>query len=449
MATSPHEHPGFIRDLGDGLILRRATVADADALAEFSAEMHRNPGSPTPDMAVGVWTRDLVTRPHPTFAVGDFTIVEDVASGAIVSSIAFISQTWAYNGITFGVGRPELVATHPDYRRRGLVRAQFDVVHGWSAERGELVQGITGIPYYYRQFGYEMAVDLGGGREAYSPSVPALKEGEAEPYRMRPATEADLPLVSSLYDRGARYCLTCVRDMTLWRYELNGRSPGNAGEVDLRIIETPEGEAVGYIIQAPRLWGHTFWVSDVEVKPGVPWLKLAPCVLRHFDATAKAYAAKDGGKVQYPSIGLSMPAQHPLRVAAERRLPQQHRRYAWYLRVPDVPAFIRHVAPVLEQRLAASPFAGYAGDLKVSFYRTGVKLAFAEGKLAAAEAYRPETKVEDSAAFPGLTFLQLLFGYRDLEELQYAFPDAWAGDEARAILPVLFPKQASFIWPVS
>ena len=41
--------------------------------------------------------------------------------------------------------------------------------------RGELVQGITGIPYYYRQFGYEMALDLGGGRMCYAPQIPELK----------------------------------------------------------------------------------------------------------------------------------------------------------------------------------------------------------------------------------------------------------------------------------
>ena len=37
-------------------------------------------------------------------------------------------QTWTYGGVPFEVGRPELVATHPDYRRRGLVRAQFEAV---------------------------------------------------------------------------------------------------------------------------------------------------------------------------------------------------------------------------------------------------------------------------------------------------------------------------------
>ena len=153
-----------LRDLDDGLLLRHGRVSDATALAAFNAEIHRNPGSPEPDIAAGVWTRDLLTRPHPTLRPDDFTLVEDRRSGTIVSSLNLIPQTWTYGGIPFGVGRVELVGTLPEYRRRGLVRRQMEVVHAWSAARGHLAQAITRIPFYYRQFGYDMALGLGGGR---------------------------------------------------------------------------------------------------------------------------------------------------------------------------------------------------------------------------------------------------------------------------------------------
>jgi len=190
----------ILRDLGNGLILRRATVADTEPLAAFNADVLRDPGAEEPDEEVAAYTRDLMARDHPTFDVGDFTLVEDTRSGTIVSSLNLISQTWSYGGIEFGVGRPELVGTHPDYRRRGLVRAQFEVIHEWSAERGEKVQAITGIPYFYRQFGYEMGLSLGGGRIGYKPQVPKLKDGEAEPYRVREAEEADLPFIVQVYE---------------------------------------------------------------------------------------------------------------------------------------------------------------------------------------------------------------------------------------------------------
>ena len=53
-------------------------------------------------------------------------VVENTHHRKIISSLCLISQTWADDGIPFKTGRAELVATDPDYRRRGLVRKQFE-----------------------------------------------------------------------------------------------------------------------------------------------------------------------------------------------------------------------------------------------------------------------------------------------------------------------------------
>jgi len=118
--------------------------------------------------------------------------------------------------------------------------------------------------------------------------------------------------------------------------------------------------------------------------------------------------------------------------------------------VADLPGFIRHVAPFLEERLARSIAIGHTGELKLSFYRSGVRLVFEDGRLVAVEPWRPSSADEGAAAFPGLSLLQLVFGFRTLEELRFAFPDCWArGDEPRALLGILFPKQPSDFWPVA
>jgi hypothetical protein len=218
--TQAAQKPVILQDLGDGLILRRSVPADADRLAEFNSRIHEDP-------TVGIWVRDLLLKPHPTFHSDDFTIVEDTRTGKIVSSLNTISQTWAYAGIPFGVGRPELVGTDEAYRYRGLVRKQFEIIHEWSQQRGELVQAITGIPYYYRQFGYEMTLALGGSRSAFESNIPRLKEGEQDPYQIRPAVEADLPFILELDTRSCqRSLVNALWDETTWRYEMFGVSPG-------------------------------------------------------------------------------------------------------------------------------------------------------------------------------------------------------------------------------
>ncbi|MHB9032825.1 MAG: GNAT family N-acetyltransferase [Anaerolineae bacterium] len=433
-----------IRDLGDGLVLRKATLADADALAQFDGCIHRNENQPLNPGIVAL-VNDMAGRPHPTMAVGDFTIVEDVRCKRIVSSLCLINQTWTYAGIPFGVGRPELVGTDPDYRNRGLIRAQFEEIHRWSAERGQVLQGITGIPYYYRQFGYEYALPLGGGRTGAVFEVPALKAGISEPFRMRPAKIEDVPFLQDVYNLGCKRSLvSCVRDEQVWRYDIEGRSEKSFSREQVVVVETADGQPVGALAHAPHVEHGGLAIHSLEVSEGVSWLEVAPSILRYL----KWYGEKDiaaKGNGVYNHYGFWLGTEHPFFNAAGRLLPNHVPDYGWYIRVPDVPGFLKLITPALEQRLAASNACGYTGDIQLSFYRSGLCLGFAKGKLNI-RSWTPTTRDWGSARFPNLTFLQLLLGYRALAELQYAFPDCNGGnDETQLVLNTLFPRQYSAI----
>jgi hypothetical protein len=432
-------------DLGDGLVMRKATFEDRERLAHYQAYTLLDIDETPPVEGLYAWMLDLMSGEHPTFRPSDFTIVEDTSTGKIVSSIGHISQVWTYEGIPFKFGQPEIVSTDPAYRRRGLVRAQFDEVHQWSAERGELVQGITGIPWYYRQFGYEMTINLGGGRTGYRTHVPKLKEGESERFRFRRAAITDVPFIKEMYDKStSRSMLACVREEALWRYDIEGRSEKSYLRGELRVIETTEGEPVGALAHSRKVWSKNLGVRLYELKHGVPYLAVTPAVMRYMDATGEEYAKRDGD--EFTGIVFGMGQEHPVYDTITERLPRVRAPYAWYIRVPDLPAFLNHIVPALEKRLAESPQAGYTGELKVNLYRQGLRFNFQDGRITV-EGWKPGRVEEGDAAFPDLTFLQLLFGYRSLEELRHAFPDCSANnDEARALLPVLFPKKASFVW---
>ena len=437
----------FPRDLGSGLILRRSTPADAEPLADFNKMLFREPPAIEPDEFVAAWTRDLLNGGHPTFGVDDCTIVEEAATGRIVSSMNLISQNWTYDGIPFGVGRPELVGTEPEYRKRGLVRAQFEVMHALSAQRGEMVQAITGIPFYYRQFGYEMAMGLGGGRQGNAANVAKLKDGEVEPFRLRVAVEADLPFILALDAHAARQNLVyCPRNESHWRYELWGKSEKNGNRLDWFIIDTAAGEAVGLLGSSITLWGTRLGINYLELMPGISWLQVAPSVLRGAKVIGEALAARENKTLA--DLFFCLGEDHPFCRITPTRLPEVRHVYAWYLRVPDLRGFLRHVTPALERRLAGSVAAGHTGELKLNFYREGLRLAFEGGRLTAIEPWAPEHADDGSAGFAGQTFLQLLFGYRSMEALRGAFPDCWCdGDDARVLLEALFPKQRSVFWP--
>ena len=431
-----------IKELGAGLILRRSSSDDADALAAFCGEIHSEEAG-TSDLMIVAWTRDLLTRPHPRFHPDDFTIVEEISTGRIVSTLNLISQTWTYDGIPFGVGRPELVGTLPEYRNRGLVRLQFDEIHRWSAERGELVQAITGIPFYYRLFGYEMALDLDGWRSGFEVNVPPAPHTGQEQYTFRFAREADLPFIAAVYQHGhSRYPITCLRDEAIWHYELLGRDP--LVTQILLIIEDRAGQPLGVIRHLPEVNRNgSVTITMYELKPGVSWLDVTPAVIRHIWAVGKEYARRDGRACNRFAFALG--EAYPVYDAFRERLPKIQQSYAWYLRVSDLPRFLMEIAPALEHRLSASVAVGYTGELRMSFYRNGLRWVFDRGRLTTVQPWTPgQREQEGDIAFPGLTFLQLLFGYRSLDDLRNSFADCWwNSNEIRALMDALFPKKPS------
>ena len=385
---------------------------------------------------------------HPTCKASDFTVVEDTKTGKIVSSLCLISQTWTYSGIPFKFGQPEFVATEPEYRRKGLVRKQFEVIHALSAARGELMQGITGIPWYYRLFGYEMALDMEAERVIDRMHIPSLKKGETETCRLRPRTDADNPFIQETYANAIEsHVFACPRTPALWEYEFNGRSAGSEARHEFLLIEDMEGTRLGYV-QHFQWCDDNFLVMRMDLKPGVGCLYHIRSLLRGLwkkAETTPIVPENDNPKatgVQF-MLGREHPIYQVLSKAVVRKVPP----YAWYIRVPDLIAFLRHIQPALEKHLIGTVAEGYTGQFKLNFYQSGIHLTFERGSITDIADWTPKDVEDGDAAFPDLTFLQLLCGRCRTEELTSNFVDCWTnGTASTVLLDCLFPTFAGEIW---
>lgn len=437
-------------DLGDNLNLRFATSADTDALAEFNARLHEA-------VNIGVSVRDLVSAEHPTCNASDFTIVEDTKTAKIVSSTCLISQIWTYSGIPFKFGQPEFVATEPEYRRRGLVRKQFEVIHALSAARGELMLGITGIPWYYRLFGYEMALDMEAEWVINGIHIPKLKNGETETCQLRPRTDADNAFIQEVYANAIeQHVFACPRTPVLWAYEFNGRSTGSDARHEWLLIEDMKGGRLGYVRHLQWCFegfsesgnpGTNFLVMQMELKRGVGYLHLIPAILRGLWKKAQTTPVTPENKnPKLTGIQFMLGREHPVYQVLSKAFVHKVPPYAWYIRVPDLVAFLQHIRPALEKHLIDTVAEGYTGELKLSFYRSGVHLKFCQGSLIEIRDWTPEDIEAGDAQFPELTFLQLLCGRHRMEELTANFADCWANDTAMVLLNCLFPEFTGEVW---
>jgi GNAT superfamily N-acetyltransferase len=429
-------------DINDNFVLRTVeSDHDVRRVADFNSTLHSD--TDRPDPRIGVWVTDLLTPGrHPTLAWDDYFMVEDKASGEIVSSLCIIPQTWTYGGVPFDVGRIELVGTLKDYRRRGLVRAQFEAAHRRCAEQGHLVQGITGIPYYYRQFGYEYALDLGGGLIVSFESFPDKQHDT--PFVLREWRPADLPRLEALYAGFTRDRLVvCPRPTGHWLYRYDTTGEQSVQKRWLHVITRAES-VIGYVSVPVDTWEPRARIGEMVLGAGlpevVPWLmpRLREEIARVFPQIFPQ-ADPPPNRQLYLNLGSRHPIYPYLRdYPSVRRAP-----YAWYMRVPDPAAFMRHIAPALERRIAGGPLAGLSRSLVLDFYTGGLRLDFERGRLAAAENLPPGVEGA-GAGFPPLVFLQLLFGYRSLKQLRRCWPDVFCDSDVFPVMDGLFPRRLSW-----
>jgi hypothetical protein len=257
-------------------------------------------------------------------------------------------------------------------------------------------------------------------------------------------------LIMRCFERGnQRYLLAGLRDERDWRFEVCGRSEQSDNRRVFKIIERRQnGEAVGYLGHRPWLQGNTLSAAYYELLAGVSWYDVTPSVLRHLWLVGQEYARAAGTVCE--TVGMMLGEEHPAYRVAAQALPRRKDSYAWFMRIADIPAFLRTIAPVLEQRLAASDFAGQTARVTLDFYRSALLMDFVCGKLAGVETIPSSLERSDWAGFPGLTFLQLLLGYRTVEEIEHLFADCFTNSQVptRELLNTLFPKKTSNIWPV-
>ena len=421
--------------LEDNLILRSATPDDAEQVIALNRLVHGDQEKNELNEEIAIWTTDLIAGYNKAISPSDFTIVEDTSTGNIVSTICLMSQTWNIGGIDTPMGMPELVGTHPDYRRRGLVRKQFDLMHKWSADRGQLFNTIMGIPNYYRQFGYEYAINAYGGSTTTLELLKqvSLKNDEQVPFTARDAERSDAKFISDTYKNvHERGFITVNRTPQIIENELFERTEGSVWNWRARILEK-EGKPVGVYMYALEKKGEKGFRVDVfEIDSSVNWLDASKSMLIDLQSLGKQFNSEI--KIKAELFEFSFGQSHPIYRIYKEPLGPENKPYAWYVRVGDMAKLLKHLSPLFEKRLADSELRGWSGDAKISFYNDGVSMSFESGKLISVESTGFIERSDAVAHYPDLTFLQALFGNRSFSQLSEIHNDCSAKDHAMGTL---------------
>lgn len=413
----------YTRALEKGLVLKSVRdKADAERLALFNGKIF---GEGVTEM-----TRSLIYN-HPHTRLEHWLYIEDEAARQIVSALSLIPWVWRYEDVTLKSGELGVVGTLPEYRKRGLIRTLV-TRHKELLREGEYdLSNIQGNPYFYRQFGYEYAIPLEANFHLELHNLPDAPSETAAAYQCRRATPDDILALMALYDEAAKQLsISVVRDAETWHFLMEGVTGDT--ESELWLVLDAKGQPVGYWRIALHGFGAGLIVCEAS--------RLSASAAEAVVVKLKAIAVER----QKPDIRLNLPANCDLIQLAKTWHVHHEGAYAWQMQIVDVARLLRKIAPVLERRVANSPFNGLHEHVIINLYREAFDLHFDHGKLVSVQSLGFSERGEIN--IPPLLFAPLLLGYRSREELSQMYPDVSCWPRAKVLVDVLFPKMDAFIY---
>jgi isopentenyldiphosphate isomerase len=422
----------------DGLRLRNIEKhSDIKDLAQFNAAVH---GEET----IGTMT-ELLIRRHPDTRKEHWLFIEDGNKERIASALCLIPRCLSYCGIEIKTAEMGIAGTLPEYRNQGLVRRLNSRFFELALEGDYLLSIIQGIPYFYRQFGYRSAVELIPDRriEYHQLSFPP---GIMKKVSIRKARRSDIPELERLYNERINFLdISTKRKKETWEYLLGPSLKTEYAAETWLVSEKHAGgrpEPIGYFRIQKKGFGPGLIVNE------------ASRMERGTAAAVLDKLKKLGLERRKPYIKLELEEASDLVKTAQVLGAKQYGAYAWQIKVIDTGKFLHRISPVLENRLAESPFRGLSGTLKYNCYRCAWDILIENGKISSvtpAERGKKASAKSDrektwQLCIPPEESVSLLIGWKSWQELSEFCMDLRVSTEIAGIQDVLFPKLDSFLY---
>ena len=389
-------------ELTGGLTLRTAEERDLEQVCGLLAE--RGDAADAEDLVL------VAGDPHE--GLESVMVVAD--GDRIVSTATLLRETVVIGGVATPAGQVEMVATDRAYGGRGLVRALMDEAHRRSTARGDLLQVMIGIPFFYRQFGYSYSMPIPLTRELHT--VPPLDDA----ITVRPATEADIPAMVMLQDTAqAGADVRMPHSPGCWRWVVR-----RTGSVQL------VAERDGRIIATARS-------TPPEEDTVVGEVAGDAAGIRAILATSAAQG--EATIIERPGTALDDVLDA---IATPTPLPDRTREW-FYARVDAVAPLLEHLRPVLLQRFREAGFDGQH-EVLLSSWRSHVRFTIDSETVSSVMAGGPEQApgVKGGAGVPPDQLAPLLRGPVGAAGLEARHGDVRL-NRIRDLMEVLFPPVRS------
>jgi predicted acetyltransferase len=377
------------------------------------------------EVGADVLAKKLIDH-HPEMTLDNFFVIKHV--GTMVSTLNLIPVTWSIGDVKLKIAEMGHVGTLPEYRGRGLIqKLVLDFLKTMEQQNFDLAV-IEGIPYFYRQFGYDYALPLLEETRIRLDQIPDSKSN----VRIRLFTAKDVAEAMKLLEISQKkFYVHSIRSEAVWETQEKTHIASDPEPFQGYAVEE-DGRLTGYFRirenskERELLLTEISEVDQLEARAIVDFLK--------------EYGLKKGLTTLVANISYTEPfTEHLVSIGATKRLPT----YAWQVRITDYLKIFQKLKPLLESRLAHSMYHTLTETLDFNFRRFTIRLNLQGGKIV--DIQRLETGERSPIGLNPLVFVQLLMGYKSREELELSVPDMRIAVSHKNLIDVLFPKLPSYI----
>ncbi|MBD3408454.1 MAG: GNAT family N-acetyltransferase [Candidatus Lokiarchaeota archaeon] len=409
--------------VNDTIVFREATADDKDLIYEHVKAVHEEDILPVMDRLFG----------HKSdYQISDNFVAYDTEKNIVVSYLCLIRHALSIDGSVVPVAQMDFVGTLPEYRNRGHIRQLNELFEAKAISENIPLYLIGGIPYFYREFGYEYAIPMLRRMIVAKDLIPKLDPSESEPVLITPIDHDTFDLYLEAREQRNSF-LDMYKTISLDDREFILECElGTATGIELYVLQK-DSKIVGMFVLEVD-WGNMqieeLWVDDFSY---------LPTIFRFVREKADKHNVPIS--IDYPSDPSLI---HRLEVMTQASFSKS---YAWYTKIPDIRLFLDSMRTAFGKRLETSRYNGYTGSFRLCTYREGFDIVFKSGKVENVRKLpRSEMKSFD-VYLPPVVVNQLLLGYRNFTELWEFYPDVTAPTSKILLVETLFPKLNSDIRP--
>lgn len=308
-----------------------------------------------------------------------------------------------------------VAGTAENYRFQGVNRKLTELFFQQCKERGYNLVVLEGIPYFYRQYGFNYAVPM----KFEKLNLQDLELKVDEKIQIRKAQPSDFDYLIKNYQHAAEAAEFCkflepsILKTQLFHYR-------NLMSARRYYIIESDGQKIGYF---GLNINDDIKIIDIADQLGFSCYE---SVLRFLQI-----------EFSLDNLTVDIPEQSKfikfIRMFGSKRVG----RYAWQIRILDELKFLQDILPILEKRLNESVFKDEKIEFCYNNFKRLIRFQINQGKITLSEEkWRPywEFNLSPQGA------VKLFIGHNTREEIMNFLPDCYVDIKYQEIIDILFPK---------